>query len=214
MMTFGHGAVTSFSLKQKWNAKSLTEAELIDVNDALPQIVWTRYFFKEQGYTITTNTLFQDNKSAIIMEERGKTENSKWTKHIKIWYFFITDRVKQKEVNIAYFSTEQMWSDILTKPLQCTKFHEPQSYLMNCPIDYHDDYTLEQNSEIMHALMEDHKLVLQLQGWIGTNVQHMGSMSVNRHQVNLWLKNAWVKEHWLTMLLVDNQPPPKSRSLF
>ena len=84
MMTFGHGAVTSFSHKQKLNVKSSTKVQLIGVDDAWPQILWMTYFLEEQGYTITTSTLFHDNKSAIIMEEKGKTATSKWTKHIKI----------------------------------------------------------------------------------------------------------------------------------
>ena len=87
--------------------KSLTEAELIGVDDALPQILWTRYFIENQGYHIIQNTLFHDNKSAIIMQEKRKTANSKQTKHIKIHYFFITDCIKQGELNIAYCPTEK-----------------------------------------------------------------------------------------------------------
>ena len=32
--------------------------------------------------------------------------------------FFITNRIKQGEIDIAYCPTEKIWSDILTKPLQ------------------------------------------------------------------------------------------------
>ena len=41
LMTFGHGAVTSFSQKQKLNTKHSTEAELVGVDDALPEVLWT-----------------------------------------------------------------------------------------------------------------------------------------------------------------------------
>ena len=61
MLTLSHEAVTSFSHKQKLNTKSLTEAELIGVDDALPQILWTRYFLEQQGYSIIKNTFCQDN---------------------------------------------------------------------------------------------------------------------------------------------------------
>ena len=74
--------------------------------------------------TIIENTLFQDNKSAIILETKGKTTNSGHTKHIKVCYFFITDKVSNKEVTIDNCPTEQMWADILTKPLQGAKFRE------------------------------------------------------------------------------------------
>ena len=46
MLTMEAGAVISFSRKQKLNAKSSTGAELIRVNDALSQILWTRYFME------------------------------------------------------------------------------------------------------------------------------------------------------------------------
>ena len=39
MMTFRGGAVTSFSRKQKLNAKISTEAGWIGVDEALPQII-------------------------------------------------------------------------------------------------------------------------------------------------------------------------------
>ena len=61
-MTFGSGALTSFSCKQKLNAKSSTKAELIWVDDALSQMLWT-LFLENQGYTMSTNLLHQDNKS-------------------------------------------------------------------------------------------------------------------------------------------------------
>ena len=40
-MMMGCGAITSFSRKQKINASSSTEAELIGLDDASPQILWT-----------------------------------------------------------------------------------------------------------------------------------------------------------------------------
>ena len=49
-MTMECGAITSFSKKQKINAKSSTNAELISLDDALPQILWTRYFIECQEY--------------------------------------------------------------------------------------------------------------------------------------------------------------------
>ena len=50
------------------------EVELIGADDAFPQILLTRYFLERQGYTITKNTLFQDNKSAIIMYTKKKLQ--------------------------------------------------------------------------------------------------------------------------------------------
>ena len=72
MLTLGSLAITSFSRKQKIDAKSSTEAELIGVDDDLSKILWTRYFMKSQGYKIDENILFQANKSAILLERIGR----------------------------------------------------------------------------------------------------------------------------------------------
>ena len=92
MMTLGRGAVISMSRKQKTNARSSTEAELIGVYDALPSILHTRYFLEAMGYNIEHNVIYQDNKSSITLEKNGKTTGSKCTKHIKIRYFFYQGR--------------------------------------------------------------------------------------------------------------------------
>ena len=44
LVTLGQCTITSFSCKQKLNAKSSTETELIGVDDVMPQILWMRYF--------------------------------------------------------------------------------------------------------------------------------------------------------------------------
>ena len=93
--------MTSFSRKQRINTKSSTKAELIGFDEAQPQILWIEYFIKEQGYAIENNILYQDNQSAMIMETNGKTIHSKWTKHIKVRYFFIKDWVDQREIELT-----------------------------------------------------------------------------------------------------------------
>ena len=87
VMTLEKGAFTSFSRKQKLNAKSSTEAELIGVDDVMPQILWTRYFLEAQGYKVVENIIMQDNISAIKLEQNVKASSSQNTKHINIRCF-------------------------------------------------------------------------------------------------------------------------------
>ena len=47
--------------KQKLNTKSSTDANLVGVDDVLAQVIWTRYFLKEQAYMIQSNVIYQDN---------------------------------------------------------------------------------------------------------------------------------------------------------
>ena len=138
-MTFGHGTVTSFSQKQKLNTKSSTVAELVGVDDALPQVLWTFYFVEGQGCKVEKNELHQDNISSMKLEKNGKGSSSKRTKHIKIRYFFFWDKIEAGEVSLKYCPTEKMWADILTKPMQGKAFREMRAKLMNCAVDYTDD---------------------------------------------------------------------------
>ncbi len=130
-MSLGKGSVYSSSIRQKLNTKSSTESELVAVADAMPQILWTGYFLKAQGYDIGTSTIYQDNKSAILLEENGKASSSKRTRHLNIRYFFVTDRVKSNEVSIKYCPTGEMRGDFFTKPLQGSLFRKFRKEVLN-----------------------------------------------------------------------------------
>jgi len=51
-MTMGKGAVIARSLKQKINTRSLTEVEIVAVDNMMGNIMWTQNFLKWQGYEI------------------------------------------------------------------------------------------------------------------------------------------------------------------
>ena len=136
-MTFNNqgGSIQSMSRKQKVNTKSSTEAELVAVDDAIGQILWTYYFLLEQGYK-TKTVLHQDNKSAILLEKNGRSSASKRTRHMNIRYFYITDQVEKGIIKIQYCSTHDMVADYLTKPLHGTPWKKMRQQIMNLKKDY------------------------------------------------------------------------------
>jgi hypothetical protein len=121
-MSLGKGGVYNMSRKQKSNTTSSTEAELVGADDVMPQMIWTRHFLLEQGVEVSQNILFQDNKSAILLETNGQASSSRRTRHINIRFFFIKDRISSKELELQYCPTDQMVGDFFTKPLQGSKF--------------------------------------------------------------------------------------------
>ena len=135
VFTMGKGAAYTMSTKQKINTESSTEAELVGVDDALPNVLWIRRFLTAQGFTVNDNIVYQDNQSAILLERNGQRSSGKRTRHIDIRYYFITDRILNKEVRVEYCPTGEMTSDTLTKPLQGTKFREYRQQMLNLPID-------------------------------------------------------------------------------
>ena len=56
--------------------------------------------------------MYQDNQSAILLKNNGKASSSRRTKHLKIMYFFITDRIKKGELKIEYCLTDDIVADL------------------------------------------------------------------------------------------------------
>jgi hypothetical protein len=69
---------------------------------------------QEQDFNIEVLLLYQDNMSAMLLETNSRASSSNCTKHIKVKYCFIKDKVDQVEVTIEYCLTGQMWTDINT----------------------------------------------------------------------------------------------------
>jgi hypothetical protein len=123
----------------KCNTKSSTETELISLANKLAEVIWMRYFIECQGYDIDEYIVFQDNMSALSLEKNGRVSSSKRTKHIKAKYFLIKDYYDAGEIDGKFCPTDEMWADVLTKPLQGQKFRDMRAFLQNCPRDYDDD---------------------------------------------------------------------------
>ena len=130
-MTLGKGMAYSSTSKQKINTRSSTEAELVGVNDFLPQVLWTRHFLNAQGYDLRDNVVYQDNESSLLLADNGRASSGKRTRHINICFFFIADRVKSGEVRLQHCPTGDMVADFYTKPLQGEKFRQFRALILN-----------------------------------------------------------------------------------
>jgi hypothetical protein len=130
VMKMGIGVIDSMSRKQKLNTRSSTEAELVGVDDAATMILWTKHFMEAQGYSIERNVLYQDNKSAILLETNGQRSAGKRSRHLNIRYFFMADQVEKGNVIIEYCPTASMTGDFMTKPLQGEKFRQFRKEIM------------------------------------------------------------------------------------
>jgi hypothetical protein len=133
-MSLGRGSVIGMSKKQKLNTKSSMECDLVGVDDASPQMLWTRNFVEEQVYGVEASILNQDNLSAIILEKNGKVPSGKRTKHINVRYFFIKDRIGSGEITVKHCPATEMLVDHFTKPLQGPMFRKFRAEIQGVPI--------------------------------------------------------------------------------
>ena len=138
MFTLGKGATNSYSRKVKLNTRSSTETELVTADMYMPEMLWSLYFIQNQGYKPECVGLYQDNISTQLLIKNGKFSSGKKTKHVKAKFFFIKDWVDNGEIKVIDCPAEELWADILTKPLQGMAFQTMRAQLMNCPINYED----------------------------------------------------------------------------
>ena len=96
---------------------------------------------QDQGYEMDMSLLYQDNMSVILLEINERASSSKHTKHIKVKYYLIKDKMGQGEITIKHCQTKQMWTHINTKPKQGLVFCVFRGHTKDVPVEYRDaDY--------------------------------------------------------------------------
>jgi len=71
-MSLGKGATYASSKRQRVNTKHSTVAELLGINNILPQILWTHYFLEAQGYPVHPTKFYQVYMSTLLLGKNGK----------------------------------------------------------------------------------------------------------------------------------------------
>ena len=104
----GTGCAVATLTKQKCNVRSSTIGELVAVNEMIARILWTRLFMQAQGIKVTDNILYQDNRSAILLERNGQASSSKRTKHIEIRYYYVADCIAKGDLSVVWCPTDKI----------------------------------------------------------------------------------------------------------
>ncbi len=93
---------------------------------ALGILVEVRFFVYPEK--IGLDPQLQDNRSTILLERDASS--GKQTRHINIWYFFITNRIHMKEIEVKWCPIKEMVADFMTKPLQGSHFRRLYDLIM------------------------------------------------------------------------------------
>jgi hypothetical protein len=131
VFTLGKRAILSYLRKVKVNTQSSTEMELITADMIMPELLWSLYFIQTQGYKAECMGMYQDNISTQLLMKTGKMSSGKKTKHLKVKFFFIKDRVDEGAIKVIDCATKEMWADVMTKSWQGTAFKIMHAELMN-----------------------------------------------------------------------------------
>jgi hypothetical protein len=105
MFSFGNGAISWSSKKQPIVALSSTEVEYRGVAIVACEIVWLQKLLSDLGQLMDAPVvIYCDNISSILL-----TNNLVYhvrTKHIKVHYHFIKEKILAKEIDLIHVSTE------------------------------------------------------------------------------------------------------------
>ena len=129
-MSLGSGSIFSGSWKQELVTCSTMESEVIGMYDVLPHILWTKKSLDDQGLQLCETIIYQDDTSSILLEKNGHHSSSHCTKHMDVWYLYITNHVKNKEISIQHCPTEELLANYFIKPLQGSLFLKLQTAIM------------------------------------------------------------------------------------
>ena len=88
---------------------------------------------RDYGIDQGTMVVLCDNTSAIHISKNPVLHSR--TKHIDIKHHFIRDLVEDKVVSLEYVPTEGQIVDILTKPLDVSRFESLKKFIGLCTVN-------------------------------------------------------------------------------
>jgi hypothetical protein len=117
------------SRKQSSISFSTAEAEYIVAESCCTQLLWMKKLLCDYSFT-QDMIIHYDNTSAINIF-KNLVQHSR-TKHIDIQHHFIRDLVESKEVALIFIPTDNQLADILTKPLDGSRFESFRKVIGVC----------------------------------------------------------------------------------
>ncbi|MCO5597826.1 hypothetical protein L7F22_051910 [Adiantum nelumboides] len=117
----GSSCTSWLSNKQHIVAASSCEAEYKAIFTASVECVWLRCLMADLGVgQDTVNTIYTDSQSALAIARNPVFHAC--TKHIKVHYHYIKERLSAGEINLAYVPTQNNLADLFTMALSREKF--------------------------------------------------------------------------------------------
>ncbi|KAE8703180.1 BTB/POZ domain-containing protein [Hibiscus syriacus] len=115
------GGAVSWVLKlQSIVATSTTEAEYVAATQASKEVIWLKILLEELGHNQEYVSLFCDSQSALHLA-RNLTFHSR-TKHIRVQYHFIREKVEEGTVDMQKIHTKDNIADFMMKAINADKF--------------------------------------------------------------------------------------------
>jgi hypothetical protein len=132
MVAYSHGIGAIFAAVnlEKTISLSTAEAEYKAITRACKFISGVTQFYTEIGFPLNRpSDIYNDNQAAIAMSKQPFCTSA--TRHMKIKYHYIKEKVKDGSVNVSYCPTGSMVADIMTKALDRILFERFRDMLLD-----------------------------------------------------------------------------------
>jgi hypothetical protein len=126
----GNNLVAWISKKQASISLSTAEAEHIAAGSCSTQLLWMKTLLGDYGFSQDTMIINYDNTSAINIS-KNPVQHSR-TKYIDIKHHFLSDLAESEVVSLSFITTENQLVNILTKPLDGSRFESLQKAIGVC----------------------------------------------------------------------------------
>lgn len=120
-------AVAWLSQRQHCVTLSSTEVEYVAVSEGTKELIWLRCLLNELTETNYIPTLLVDNVWSRIIGAIKLAENPEFhkrTKHVEVKYHFVREKYQENAIRIEHANTEDMITNIMTKPLGRQKYEK------------------------------------------------------------------------------------------
>ena len=124
----GPALISWTSVTQPCVARSTTEAEYIAASDAAREAIFLHRQAQELGMPQSSVIILEDNQGCIKIANNDDGIKKR-TKHIDVRYHHIKQLVRSGFIQIKYCQTVNMLADIMTKPLNKTRFAKLRALL-------------------------------------------------------------------------------------
>ena len=133
--TIGGAPYYCSSTRQKINAKSAAESEMISISDAGTMTQWGQQLLYHQGYvSLIPARIWEDNAATIANLVRG-APTAQNSRHYEVRYFYISDLASRGIVRVEHLESAEMTADLLTKGVSGDVFTRLSHKLMTSESD-------------------------------------------------------------------------------
>ena len=132
MVAYSHGIGAIFAAVnlEKTISLSTAEAEYKSITRACKFLTGVIQFYEEIGFPLKRPAdIYNDNQAAIAMSKQPFCTSA--TRHMKIKFHYIKEKVKDSTVSVTYCPTGSMVADIMTKALDRVLFQRFRDMLLD-----------------------------------------------------------------------------------